>query len=186
MPVNEIIASGEEKMKKTIAETKKEFSGIRTGRANPLILDRIMVEYYGSQMPLKQIANVSVQDGQTLVIQPYDKSSLSAIEKAVLKSDLGVTPNNDGANVRISFPPLTEERRKELVKNVKKIGEDNKVAIRNIRREMTESLKKIEKSENIPEDEMKKEQDNIQKITDKFTKEIDTIVLEKEKEVLAV
>ena len=137
-------------------------------------------------MPLKQIANVSVQDGQTLVIQPYDKSSLSAIEKAVLKSDLGVTPNNDGANVRISFPPLTEERRKELVKNEKKIGEDNKVAIRNIRREMTESLKKIEKSENIPEDEMKKEQDNIQKITDKFTKEIDTIVLEKEKEVLAV
>lgn len=186
MPVNNMMKQGEEKMQKTIAETKREFSGIRTGRANPLILDKINVDYYGTATPLRQISNISVQDGQALIIQPYDKSALGAIEKAILKSDLGVTPNNDGANVRINFPPLTEERRKELVKQVKKIGEENKVAIRNIRRDMTDTLKKLEKSESIPEDEVKKHQEQIQKITDKYTKEIDTVVAEKEKEVLSV
>lgn len=186
MPVSNILKQGEDKMQKTITETKKELVGIRTGRANPMILDKINVEYYGSQTPLRQISNVSVQDGQTLVIQPYDKTAISAIEKAILKSDLGVTPNNDGANVRINFPPLTEDRRKEIVKQVKKIGEDNKISIRNIRRDLTESLKKLEKSENIPEDEIKKDQEKIQKLTDKYIKEIDNIVTEKEKEVLAV
>jgi len=186
MPANDLLKQGEEKMQKTIAETKKEFVNIRTGRANPMILDKINVEYYGAQTPLRQISNVSVQDGQTLVIQAFDKTAIGAIEKAILKSDLGVTPNNDGSNIRITFPALTEERRKELVKLVKKLGEDNKVAIRNIRRDITEHLKKIEKSENIPEDEVKKTQDLIQKLTDKYTKEIDTLVLEKEKEVLAV
>ena len=186
MPVDNMFNQGEEKMQKTIAETKREFSGIRTGRANPMILDKITVDYYGTPTPLRQISNISVQDGQTLVIQPYDKSAISAIEKAILKSDLGVNPNNDGQNVRITFPPLTEDRRKDLVKQVKKIGEDNKVAIRNIRRDMTDSLKKLEKSESLPEDEVKKHQEQIQKMTDKYTREIDTVVAEKEKEVLAV
>lgn len=186
MPVKALLNQGEEKMKKTIAEIKKEFSNIRTGRANPLILDKINIEYYGSVTPLRQIANVSVQDGTTLVIQPYDKTVLNEIEKAILKSDIGVTPNSDGSNIRITFPPLTEDRRKELVKNVKKIGEENKVAIRNIRRDMADSLKKLEKSESLPEDEVKKEQDTIQKITDKFVKEIDILVADKEKEVLSV
>lgn len=186
MPVNDLFQQGENKMQKTLAETKKEYVSIRTGRANPMILDKINVDYYGTSTPLRQISNVSVQDGQTLVIQPYDKSALGAIEKGILKSDLGVTPNNDGANIRIVFPALTEERRKELVKLVKKIGEDNKVAIRNIRRDMTDSLKKLEKSENIPEDEVKKHQDQIQKLTDKYIREIDNMVVEKEKEVLAV
>ena len=186
MPVSDMLKQGEDKMQKTIAETKKEFTGIRTGRANPLILDKVNVDYYGTATPLRQISNVSVQDGQTLVIQPYDKGALGAIEKGILKSDLGVTPNSDGINIRITFPALTEERRKELVKLVKKIGEDNKVAIRNIRRDMTDSLKKMEKPESIPEDEVKKYQDQIQKLTDKYIKEIDNVVAEKEKEVLSV
>lgn len=186
MPVNEIIQKGEEKMKKSVQSTQKEFSNIRTGRANPMILDTISVEYYGTPTPVRQLANVSVQDGQTLVITPYDKSSLGNIEKAILKSDIGITPGNDGANVRLTFPQPTEERRKELVKEVKKVGEDSKVAIRNIRREMTDSLKKAEKEENIPEDDVKKNQDEIQKLTDKFVKEIDNIVSEKETEILSI
>lgn len=186
MPTNDLLKQGEEKMQKTIAETKKEFVNIRTGRANPMILDKLSIEYYGTPTPLRQVSNVSVQDGQTLVIQVFDKSALGAVEKAILKSDLGVTPNNDGTNIRITFPALTEERRKELVKQVKKLGEDSKVAIRNIRRDITDHLKKIEKSDNIPEDEVKKTQDQIQKLTDKYIKEIDTLVSEKEKEVLAV
>jgi len=186
MPVNELMNSGEERMKKTIAETKKELVNIRTGRANPMILDKISVYYYGAATPLRQIANVSVQDGQTLVIQPFDKSVMGGIEKAILKSDLGMTPNNDGVNIRITFPALTEERRKELVKTVRKIGEDNKVAVRNIRRDMTEGLKKLEKSAGISEDEIKKEQEHVQKLTDKYIKEIDVVIAEKEKEVLSV
>ncbi|MEI7473563.1 MAG: ribosome recycling factor [bacterium] len=186
MPIEEIIKSGDAKMQKTIAETKREFLSIRTGRANPVVLDRLSIDYYGSATPIRQAANVSVQDGTTLFIQPYDKTIIKDIEKAILKSDLGVTPNNDGANIRITFPPLTEDRRKELVKQVKKIGEENKVAVRNIRREMSDALKKAEKDENLPEDEVKKEQDRIQKITDKYTKEIDTIVMDKEKEVMSV
>lgn len=186
MPVNEMMKNGEDKMKKTISETKKEFQNIRTGRANPLVLDKITVDYYGTPTPVRQASNVTVQEGNTIVIQPYDKSLLSEIEKAILKSDLGVTPNSDGSNIRITFPPLTEDRRKELVKQVKKIGEDNKVAIRNIRRDMTDALKKLEKSEKLPEDEVKDLQDQIQKLTDKFVKEIDTVVAEKEKEVLSI
>lgn len=186
MPASDLLKQGEEKMQKTIAETKREFINIRTGRANPMILDKLSIEYYGTPTPLRQVSNVSVQDGQTLVIQVFDKSALGAIEKAILKSDLGVTPNNDGTNIRITFPALTEERRKELVKQVKKLGEDNKVAIRNIRRDISEHLKKVEKSENIPEDEVKKTQDQIQKLTDKYIREIEMLVGEKEKEVLAV
>ncbi len=186
MPVDEIMQKGEEKMIKSLQSTQKEFSNIRTGRANPMVLDSVSVEYYGTPTPVRQLANISVQDGTTLVIAPYDKTSIAAIEKAILKSDLGITPGNDGANIRLAFPQPTEERRKELVKEVKKIGEDSKVAIRNIRREMTDSLKKIEKAESIPEDDVKKHQDEIQKITDKYIKDIDKIVSEKETEILSI
>ncbi|HBG49398.1 MAG TPA: ribosome recycling factor [Cyanobacteria bacterium UBA9971] len=186
MPVNQLFEQGEEKMSKTIAGTKKEFSSIRTGRANPLVLDKISVEYYGTPTPLRQIATVNVHDGQTLVIAPYDKTIINLIEKAIMKSDLGVTPNSDGICIRLTFPQPTEERRKELVKTVKKLGEEGKVAIRNIRRDLTDTLKKLEKSENIPEDEVKKAQDKIQKITDKYTREMDDVVAEKEKEVLSI
>jgi ribosome recycling factor len=186
MPVNQLFEQAEEKMSKTIAGTKKEFSSIRTGRANPLVLDKINVEYYGTPTSLRQIATVNVHDGQTLVITPYDKTALSGIEKAILKSDLGVTPNSDGICIRLTFPQPTEERRKELVKTVKKFGEEGKVAIRNIRRDITDTLKKLEKPENIPEDEVKKAQDKIQKITDKYIREMDDIVADKEKEVLSI
>jgi len=186
MPVNQLFEQGEEKMSKTIAGTKKEFSSIRTGRANPLVLDKISVEYYGTPTPLRQIATVNVHDGQTLVITPYDKTIINLIEKSIMKSDLGVTPNSDGICIRLTFPQPTEERRKELVKTVKKLGEEGKVAIRNIRRDLTDTLKKLEKSENIPEDEVKKAQDKIQKITDKYTREMDDVVAEKEKEVLSI
>jgi len=186
MPANEILKQGEDKMTKSIAEMRKDFVNIRTGRANPLILDKLSIDYYGTPTPLRQISNVTVQDGTTLVIQPYDKSALSGIEKAIQKSDLGVNPNNDGTSIRITFPSLTEERRKELVKHVKKIGEDSKVAIRNIRRDTTEAIKKIEKSENISEDEMKKHQEQVQKLTDKYIRDIDHLVGDKEKEVLSI
>ena len=186
MPVDEIMTKGEDKMKKTVLSTQKEFSNIRTGRANPLILDSINVEYYGTPTPIRQLSNISVQDGQTLVITPYDKTSIGNIEKAILKSDIGITPNNDGVNIRLVFPQPTEERRKELVKEIKKAGEESKVAIRNIRREMTDSLKKMEKAENIPEDEIKKQQNEIQKLTNKYTKEIDNVVSGKEKEILSI
>jgi len=186
MPVNQLFEQGEEKMAKTIAGTKKEFLSIRTGRANPLILDKISVEYYGTPTPLRQLCTVNVHDGQTLVITPYDKTALAGIEKSILKSDLGVTPNSDGICIRLTFPQPTEERRKELVKTVKKLGEEGKIAIRNIRRDLTDTLKKLEKSDNIPEDEVKKAQDKIQKITDKYIKDLEDIVVEKEKEVLSI
>lgn len=186
MPVNQLFEQSEDKMQKTVAQTKKEFSNIRTGRANPLILDKISVEYYGTPTSLRQIATVSVQDGQTLVIAPYDKTIVNDIEKALLKSDLGVTPNSDGINIRLTFPQPTEERRKELVKTVKKLGEDGKIAIRNIRRDAADSIKKMEKTDNLPEDEVKKAQEKIQKISDKYIRETDDLVAEKEKEVLSI
>jgi ribosome recycling factor len=186
MTTEEIMQSGQDKMQKAISNTKREFANIRTGRANPIILDKISVDYYGTATPLRQLSNVSVQDGQTIVIQPYDKSILLSVEKAIFKSDIGITPNNDGTNIRITFPPLTEDRRKELVKTVKKTGEENKVAVRNIRRDMTDALKKIEKSGNLSEDDVKGLQEEIQKLTDKYTKEIDYLVIDKEKEVLTV
>jgi len=186
MPVNQLFNDTEDKMNKTVSGIKKELASIRTGRANPLVLDKIQAEYYGTPTPLRQIATVTVQDGQTLVITPYDRTAIGAIEKAILKSDLGVTPNGDGICLRLTFPQPTEERRKELVKTVKKIGEDGKVSVRNIRRDAADDLKKLEKSENLPEDDVKKAQEKIQKITDKFTKEMDDIVAEKEKEVLSI
>ncbi len=186
MTPDELHAKTEEKMKKAIAAVAHEMGAIRTGRANPLLLDRVTVDYYGTPTPVRQMANVSVQDGNTLVIQPYDKGMLGEIEKAISKSDLNLPPNNDGSVIRLSIPPLTEERRKEMVKLVKKIGEEGKVAIRNVRRDGTSELDKIKKADNLPEDEVKQRQDDIQKLTDRYTKEIDQLVAGKEKEVMEV
>lgn len=184
--LEELFLFGEEKMEKAINQLKKEFGSIRSGRANPLILDKVMVDYYGAPTQLRQMSQVTVQDGTTLVITPYDKSVLKEIEKAIIKAEIGITPNSDGICIRLAFPPLTEERRKEIVKDVKKIGEEAKIAIRNIRRDMTDDLKKIEKNEKLPEDLVKDNQDKIQKLTDKFTGIIDSCVADKETEVLTV
>ena len=184
--LEELFLFGEEKMEKAITQLKREFGQIRSGRANPLILDKVVVDYYGAPTPLRQLSQVNVQEGTTLVITPYDKSILKEIEKAIIKAEIGITPNSDGICIRLAFPPLTEERRKEIVKDVKKLGEEAKVAVRNFRLEMTDSLKKIEKDEKLPEDSVKDNQDKIQKLTDKYTGIIDSNVSEKEKEVLTV
>lgn len=186
MPTDEMLLNGEERMEKAINALKKEYGSVRTGRANPLILDKVVVDYYGAPTPLRQMSQVSVQDGQTLVITPYDKSIIKEIEKAMIKAELGITPNSDGLVIRLTFPPLTEERRRDICKDVKKQGEDAKVAIRNIRRDMTDELKKIEKEVNLPEDAVKDNQDKIQKLTDKYVKIIDEVASEKEKEVMTV
>ena len=184
--LEELYLFGEEKMEKAINQLRKEFGSIRSGRANPLILDKVVVDYYGAPTPLRQMSQVTVQDGTTLVITPYDKSTLKEIEKAIIKAEIGITPNSDGICIRLPFPPLTEDRRKEIAKDVKKIGEEAKVAIRNVRRDMTDDLKKIEKNEKLPEDAVKDNQDKIQKVTDKYTGIIDKAVAEKEKEVMTV
>lgn len=186
MPVEEIMNSGKEKMEKAIGTLKKSFASVRTGRANPLILEKVTVDYYGAPTPLRQMAQVTVQEGTTLVIAPFDKSILKEVEKAIIKADLGITPNSDGIVVRLPFPPLTTDKRKEIAKDVKKLGEEAKVAIRNIRRDMTDDVKKAEKAENIPEDAVKDAQDSIQKLTDKYTKTVEDLCAEKEKEVLTI
>ena len=186
MSVDEIKNSGKEKMEKCVAQLKKELATVRTGRANPLILDKVMVDYYGAPTPLRQIAQVSVSEGTTLVITPFDKTIVKEIEKAITKAELGITPNSDGIVVRLSFPPLTEDRRKQLSKDVKAMGENAKVAIRNVRRDMTDDVKKLEKAENMPEDAVKDAQAEVQKLTDKYIAIVDDIVAEKEKEVLTV
>ncbi len=186
MSVDTIFEAGKDKMEKAIVQMKKEFSSIRTGRANPMILDKVLVEYYGAPTPLRQLSQVSVQDGTTLVITPFDKTIVKDVEKALVKADLGINPNSDGIVVRLVFPPLTSDKRKEICKDVKKVCEDTKVAIRNIRRDMTDELKKLEKSENLSEDTVKDNQDKIQKQTDKYSKMADELSSEKEKEVLTV
>lgn len=184
--VEELFLFGEEKMEKGINQLKREFGSIRSGRANPMILDKVMIDYYGAPTPLRQMSQVTVQDGTTLVISPYDKSILKDIEKAIIKAEIGITPNSDGIIIRLTFPSLTEDRRKEITKDVRKIGEEAKVAIRNSRRDMVDDLKKLEKSENLPEDVVKDNQEEIQKLTDKYVRIIDSLVEDKEKEVLTV
>ena len=174
-----------EKMKKTLTSLESEYSTIRVGRANPKVLDRITVDYYGVPTPIQQIASVSVPEGRVLQIQPWDTSTLKLIEKAILASDIGITPSNDGAVIRLVFPELTEERRKDLVKEVKKKGEDAKVAIRNIRRDGNDAFKKLAKEE-VSEDEIKELTDKLQKITDQFIKDIDAAVDTKSKEIMTV
>lgn len=184
--LEEMYLFGEEKMEKAISQMKREFASVRTGRANPNVLDKVIVDYYGAPTPIRQMAQVSVSEGTTLVITPFDKSIMKDVEKAIIKAELGVAPNNDGTCIRLNFPPLTEERRKETAKDVKRFGEDAKVAVRNVRRDMVDSLKKIEKEENMPEDAVKDNQDKIQKLTDKYVGIIDSLVVEKEKEVMTV
>lgn len=182
--VDELFSAVESRMKKAIASVQHELGTVRTGRANPMILDRLLVDYYGTPTPVRQMANVSVQGGQTLVIQPYDKSGLAEIEKAIAKSELGLPANNDGTVIRINIPPLTQDRRKELAKGVRKMGEDGKIAIRNVRRDASNDLDRLNKELNLPEDDFKGQQDRLQKITDRYNHQIDTLIADKEKEVL--
>lgn len=178
--------NAESKMRKTIAALQSDFAAIRAGRANPAILDKVTVEYYGVATPIQQVGTVAVPEPRTITIQPWDASILGEIEKAILKSDVGINPNNDGKMIRLNFPPLTEERRKELVKGISKRGEEAKVAVRNIRRDSLEGFKKQKKDGEITEDDLKNLETKIQKLTDKFVGEIDTIVAAKEKEILEV
>ena len=184
--IEEIVKSTEEKMDKCVNQLKKELANVRTGRANPMILDKVLVDYYGAPTGLRQLAQVSVSEGTTLVITPFDKTIIKEIEKAIVKAEIGITPQSDGMVIRLSFPPLTQDRRKELAKEVKALGEDAKVAIRNVRRDSTDAVKKLEKSQNLPEDTIKDGTDKVQKITDKFIKVVDETVASKEKEVMEI
>jgi ribosome recycling factor len=182
----ELLGTTEEKMLKVEEALRKEFSSLRAGRANPVILERVVADYYGTPTPINHLANISVPDSRMLVIQPWDKSSLAVIEKAILKSNLGLTPTNDGSVIRLNIPQLTEERRKELVKMIKKKAEEAKVAVRNIRRDANENLKALEKKGDISEDDSKRFQDEIQKLTDKHIKDVDNILAAKEKDIMEV
>ncbi|WP_155474968.1 ribosome recycling factor [Heliobacterium mobile] len=173
-------------MKKSIEALRKEYQSIRAGRANPAILDKVMVEYYGVPTPLNQVGNISAPEPRLLMIQPWEKSLLSAIEKAILKSDLGLTPSNDGSVIRLIIPQLTQERRNELVKQVKKRAEEYRVILRNHRREANDDIKALQKDHIISEDEAKRAQDEVQKLTDKFIKEIDQVAERKEAEIMEV
>lgn len=176
----------EDKMQKSLASLNEEFTSIRAGRANPHILDKIRVDYYGSPTPLQQVANISVPEARIIQIQPWEVSLIKDIEKAIMVSDLGLTPNNDGKTIRLVFPELTEERRKELSKDVKKKGENSKVAVRNIRRDANDIFKKQNKANEISEDELKNAEESIQKLTDKYIALIDKAVEEKTKEIMTV
>ena len=184
--IKDIIKNLQEKMTKTISVLNSDLSTMKAGRANPTMLDRINVDYYGSPCPLNQVANISAPEPRMLVITPWEKPMLKEIEKAILKSDLGINPSNDGTIIRLLVPELTEETRKNLVKNVKKAGEDAKVALRSIRRDANDKVKNLKKDNTISEDEMKKAEDDIQKITDKFVKEIDAVIVAKEKEIMSI
>lgn len=182
----QIIANTKERMDKAIQSYSRELASIRAGRANASLLDRITVDYYGAPTPVNQLAGISVPEARLLVIQPYDKTVLGDIEKAILKSDIGLNPSNDGSVIRLSIPMLTEERRKELVKNVKKESEEAKIAIRNIRRDGNDDLKKLEKNGEITEDDLRGYNDDIQKLTDEYINKVDALTKEKEKEILEV
>ena len=184
--MDERIQVYETKMGKTLNALESELTTIRAGRANPHILDKLTVDYYGAPTPLQQVANISVPEARMIQIQPWESSMIKAIEKAILCSDLGLNPSNDGKMIRLVFPELTEERRKELVKDVKKKGEGAKVAVRNIRRDANDAFKKLAKQEDVSEDEIKELEDQIQKLTDKYIKEVDKAIENKSKEILTV
>ncbi len=184
--VNKVLKETEEKMKKSVEVVRQEFAKIRTGKATTALLDGIKAEYYGSLVPLNQMANISVSDVHTLVVQPWDKSALQAIEKAILQSELGLNPINDGNILRIPIPPLTEERRKDLVKLCKKFAEDGRIAVRNVRRDAIEHLKKMEKDEHLSEDDRKLAEKEVQKLTDKYIEHINELLEHKEKEIMEV
>jgi ribosome recycling factor len=181
-----VVADAKTHMQKTVDATKREFGGVRTGRASPALLERVSVEYYGVSTPVTQVASVSVPEARLLVIQPWDKSLLKEIERAILKSDLGLTPSSDGAVIRLPIPPLTGDRRRELVKVVHKQAEEGKVAIRNIRRDHREKLERLEKAGDLSKDDARRHQDELQKLTDQFIKEIDGLLAAKEREISEV
>jgi ribosome recycling factor len=184
--VASIHAETGQKMEKTLESLKRDLSRVRTGRATPSLLEGVTADYYGSPTPINQVANISVPDARTLMIQPWEKSMLPVIEKAILGSDLGLNPQNDGNVIRLPIPPLTEERRKDLYKQCKKISEDSKIAVRNIRRDSNDKLKKAEKNKEITQDDQKKGEGEIQKLTDSFIKQIDDQLALKEKEIMEI
>lgn len=184
--MKELYANTKEKMGKTIEVLKRDYAAIRAGRANAAVLDKVTVDYYGTPTPINQLASVSVAEARILTIQPWDKSVLNAIEKAIQASDIGINPQNDGVVIRLTFPKLTEENRKMIVKDVSKMAEDSKVAIRSIRRDAMDKLKKMQKASEITEDDLKSGEEEVQKITDNHIKEIDKIASAKEKEVMEI
>ena len=181
-----IVSSNEERINKSIEAMKREFASLRAGRATPSLLDKVMVDYYGTPTPVNQVAKVTVPEARTIVIQPWEKSVLHDIEKAIMKSDLGLSPNSDGTAIRLAIPQLTQERRQELVKTLNKKAEEAKVAIRNIRRDANDAIKKLEKAKEITEDESKKAQESFQKTVDKYIKSVDELRGIKEKEIMEV
>lgn len=184
--IKDIYVSHEEKMKKAIEALRREFVTLRAGRATPALLDKITVDYYGTPTPITQVANISVPEPRMITIQAWEKTMIAQIEKAILKSDLGLTPNSDGVVIRLNIPQLTQQRRTELVKVVHKKAEENRIAIRNLRRDANDIVKKLEKEKSISEDEAKKAQEDMQKLTDKYIKEVDQVMSAKEKEILEV
>ncbi len=182
----EVVAKSEETMRKSIGFLKEDLASIRAGKANPKLVDKIQVSYYGTMTPLNQVANISVPEPRAIIIQPWDASLVKEIEKAIMASDLGINPSNDGKLIRLVIPVLTEERRKDLLKVVKKETENTKIAVRNIRRDANEELKKLEKSSELTKDDLKKAEDDMQKLTDKYIKYLDDIYKDKEKEILEV
>ena len=186
MDKESVLLDSEDRMDKALGALDRDFSRLRTGRASTGLVDNIKVDYYGTPTPISQLASVAIPDSRTITIQPWDRGAFASVEKAILKSDLGLTPVNDGKIIRLEIPQLTEERRKELSKKVSKIAEDSKVVIRNIRRDANETIKKMEKKKEVTEDDSKEGQENIQKLTDKKIKVIDEIKAKKEKEVMAV
>jgi ribosome recycling factor len=183
---DQVLQSAKDRMQKAVNQLQSDLSTLRAGRATPSLLDKVFVDYYGAMTPVNQLANISTPEPRLLTIQPYDKNSLADIEKAIQKSELGLTPNNDGNLIRIAIPALTQERRQELVKMIKKYGEEAKVAIRNVGRDAIESIKKSEKDGEMSEDDARREQDNIQEVTNGFISKVDQVVAEKEKEVTEV
>lgn len=184
--MNEQIKNAESKMEKCLKSLEHEFSTIRAGRANPAVLDKVLVDYYGTPTPVQQMAAISVVEARNLLIQPWDASQLKAIEKAIINSDIGITPTNDGKALRLAFPQPTEDRRKELVKQIKKFGEEAKVTLRNVRRDTLEKFKTMKKNSEITEDDMKGLEKDIQKLTDKFCDNVDSAVADKEKEIMSI
>jgi len=184
--IQELRKKSNERMQASIEALKKKFGAVRTGRASLSLLDGLTVDYYGTPTPVQQVASLSIPDSRQILIQPWEQKIIPEIEKAIMKSDLGLTPMNDGKLIRINIPALTEERRKQLVKVVKKEAEDAKVAVRNIRRDINDELKRLEKEKHVSEDEIKKEHDEIQKITDSFIKKVEELLEHKEKEIMEV
>lgn len=184
--IKDIVKQAEEKMKSTVEHFRKELAGVKAGRATPALLDKVHADYYGTSTPISQLATISAPEPRVLIIDPWDKSAMKAIEKAILQSDLGLNPNNDGKVIRLNLPPLTAERRKEIVKTLHKRAEEERVVVRNIRRDAIEHLKKMQKDKQISEDDLKRGETDVQKVTDRYIKELDHVLEVKEKEVMEV